>query len=139
MRKIAQTGFSLVAAIFLIVIVAGLGTFMITIGTTQQQTSLLSVLQSRAVFAADSGMQWGIGSVLATPPPGVCFASPTTFNLTGGALAGYTVSLSCSAVNIDEGPNNYNVFQLASTASRGLFGSPDFVSRTLRASVTTAP
>ncbi|MCH7696230.1 MAG: hypothetical protein IIB73_08050 [Proteobacteria bacterium] len=136
MRKIAQTGFSLVAAIFLIVIVAGLGTFMITIGTTQQQTSLLSVLQSRAVFAVDSGMQWGIGSVLAA---NVCFASPTTFNLTGGALAGYTVSLSCSAVNIDEGPSNYNVFQLASTASRGLFGSPDFVSRTLRASVTTAP
>lgn len=136
MKKIAQAGFSLVAAIFLIVIVASLGTFMITIGTTQQQTSLLSVLQSRAVFAADSGMQWAIGSVLAAD---VCFTSPTTFNLTGGALVGYTASITCNAVNIDEGPNNYNIFQLASTASRDTFGSPDFVSRTLRASVTTAP
>ncbi|MFQ5659793.1 MAG: hypothetical protein ACE5GZ_05160 [Gammaproteobacteria bacterium] len=138
MRKQLQTGFSLIAAIFLIVVVAALGTFMVTIGTTQQQTSLFSVLGTRALFAADSGMQWAIHFVVTN---NACLIPPNdSFTLVGGAAAGYDIKLGCAVTNVDEGPDNYNVFQLSATGSRGgVFGAQDFVSRTIRASVTTAP
>lgn len=131
-----QKGFSLVTAIFLLVVVATLGTYMVSIGTTQRQTSTLSVLGSRAVYAADSGMEWAIQNVLSND---ACFSSPTTFSLSGGAASGYSISASCTVTSHSEGADTYNVFRLTSTASRGSLGSPDFIQRSVRASVTAAP
>jgi len=119
-----------------LLVVAALGTFMVTIGTTQQQTSLLSILSSRALYAADSGMEWAIAMVLNAD---ACFGSPATFTLTGGATDGYAVTCTCSAGTYTEGPQTYNVFTLAATATQGNIGSPDYVQRSVRASVTTAP
>lgn len=134
-----QKGFSLVTAIFLLVVVAMLGTFMVTISTTQQQTSLLSVLSSRALYAADSGMEWSIATVLATD---TCFASPVpgNFTLSGGAANGYDVTNTCvSPGTYTEGADTYKVFSLTTTATHGSLGSADFVQRSVRASITTAP
>ena len=132
-----QRGFSLITAIFLLVVVATVGTFMVTIGSTQRQTSVLSVLSSRALYAADSGMEWAIATVLS--PPKVCFTSPTTFTLSGGAADGYSVTNTCAASSYTEGANTYNVFSLSTTASHGSVGSADYIRRSVRSSVTTAP
>ncbi|MBI2994809.1 MAG: pilus assembly protein MshP [Gammaproteobacteria bacterium] len=134
--KLRERGFSLVTAIFLLVVVAAIGTFMVTIGTTQQQTSLLSVLSSRALYAADSGMEWAIATVLNTD---ACFGSPTTFTLGGGAASGYSVTGTCAVSSHTEGPDTYNVFSLSATASLGSAGSPEYIRRSVRATVTTAP
>lgn len=129
-------GFSLVSVVFLLVVVAVLAAYMVTIGSTQRQTSTLSVLSARALAAAESGIEWGLASVIAG---NACFASPATFTLSGGSLDGYSVRATCSATAHLEGTVNYNVFRLNVTASRGTPGSADYVSRTIRSSVTPAP
>ena len=139
-----QRGFSLITAIFLIVVVAVLGVFMVTIGSVQQQTASFSLLSSRALYAADSGMQWGIRRITRDGAAGLsCPAAPASgqvsFNLSGGAAAGFAVTLTCSVQNFTENPDNYNVYSLTSFASRGSIGTPDYYSRTLRATITTAP
>ena len=134
--KARSGGFTLVSVIFLLVVVATLGAFMVSIGTTQRETSTLSVLSGRALAAAESGIEWAVHSVLTSD---ACFASPATFTLSGGAAAGYSVTATCSATSHVEGADTYNVFRLAVTASRGSPGSIGHVSRTIRASVTSAP
>jgi hypothetical protein len=127
----------LIGAIFLIVVVASLATFMVTIGSVQQTTSVYSLMSSRAQFAVEGGMQWAIGYVIAND---ACFAAPNdTFTLSGGASDGYTVTLTCLANNVDEGPDNYNVFHLTAVAEKGTIGGVDYYRRKLMASVTTAP
>ena len=135
MRRTAK-GFTLIGAIFLIVVVATLGTFMVSIGTVQRSTSVFSVMSSRALFAADSGMQWAINYVLTND---ACFGAPNdSFTLSGGGSDGYAVNLACTVSNVDEGPDNYNVFHLTATASKGTIGAVDYYRRSLSASVTTA-
>ena len=43
-----QRGFSLISAIFLLVVIAALGTFAVTLSTNQQQSAALDVLGARA-------------------------------------------------------------------------------------------
>ena len=59
-----QRGFSLVSAIFLLVVIAALGTFAVTLSTTQQQSSALDVMGARAYQAAQAGIEWGAFQVL---------------------------------------------------------------------------
>ena len=136
MRRTVK-GFTLIGAIFLIVVVAALGTFMVSIGTVQRSTSVFSLMSSRSQFAAESGMQWAINYVLTND---ACFGAPNdSFTLTGGSSDGYTIDLVCTVSNVDEGPDNYNVFHLTATASKGTIGAVDYYRRTVAASVTTAP
>jgi MSHA biogenesis protein MshP len=134
--KTRERGFSLVTAVFLMVIVASLGAYMVTIGTTQQQTSTLSILEGRAFAAAESGVEWGIAQVLSAD---ACFGSPVTFSLTGGAAADYSISATCASTSHIEGAATFNVFRIGVTASRGVVGNSDYVQRSMRAVVTTAP
>ena len=126
----------MITAIFILVIVAVLAVFMVTIGNVQQQTSVLSILSTRALFAADSGVQWAVRSVLAS---GNCSAFPASYLLTGGASNGYQINASCTSSAYTESPNTYNVYRISVTASRGNLGDADYVSRTIVAKVTNAP
>lgn len=134
--KRANSGFSLITAIFILVIVATLAVFMVTIGTVQQQTSVLSILSTRALFAADSGVQWAIHSVLTNSN---CSAFPANYVLNGGSSNGYQIKATCVATTYMESPDTYNVYRLSVTASLGNLGNADFVSRTIVAKVTDAP
>jgi MSHA biogenesis protein MshP len=132
----AQRGFTIVSTIFIIVVLALLAVFMTTIGTTQRATSTFSILGARAFFAAQSGMEWAVATVVGT---GGCFASPTMFTLAGGMTSGFDVRLECSATPINEAGVNYRVYQLRATASRGQSDEEDYFSRTIEATVTDAP
>ena len=59
-----QSGFSLVTAIFLLVILASLGAFIVTVSGLQQTSSALDVQGSRAYHAARSGIEWGTYQVV---------------------------------------------------------------------------
>ncbi len=132
-----QRGINLISVIFLLVVIASIGAFMVTIGNVQQQTSIFSVLSSRALYAAQSGMQWAVRTVLL--PPNNCSAFPATFSLTGGAASNFSVTASCSLDTVTENPNTYNVYKLEVLATLGSIGDPDYISRTIRAKVTDLP
>jgi len=125
-------GFSLVAAIFLLTILAALGAFIVTVSTSQQLGSALDVQGARAYQAARAGIEWGVYQVQSTPAynfsygtPAVavgsanpnsraCPASPAAFVPTAPTLAGFTVVVVCSA-NPD-GFGGPTVYQITSTA-----------------------
>jgi MSHA biogenesis protein MshP len=62
--KRIQSGFAMVAAIAILVILAALGTFAIRISTTQHTSFALDIQSSQVYQAARAGLEWGIYSVV---------------------------------------------------------------------------
>ncbi|MDJ0861039.1 MAG: hypothetical protein QNJ87_07235 [Gammaproteobacteria bacterium] len=140
---IRESGFSLVAAVFLVVTLAGLGTFMVTMSAVQQKTTLLALQGSRAERAVRSGVEWALHQVLdpAGNTAAACGAAPSnptvnTLALTVPGLTGFTVDVTCSYTQHQQGPDNFNVFAIDAVARYGAFGQPDFASRTLQVTAT---
>src|SRR5882762_4706935 len=124
-----QTGFSIIAAIFLLVVLALLGAFIVSVTGMQQSSGQLDVLGVRAYQSARAGMEWGAYQVLdplntlngggpntcpaATMPS--CPASPQNLPALAGSLSGLTVTCAQTA-NTTEGNRNVRVFQIVATA-----------------------
>jgi MSHA biogenesis protein MshP len=117
MSRERQKGFGLIAAIVILVILASLSVFITTLSTTQSANSALDTMGTRAFFAAQSGVEWGVYQTLkGTAPP--CAASPG-INTALGRIDGITVTVNCSAVIVDEAGANslYVVTALACNES----------------------
>ncbi len=140
----AQSGFSLVVAIFLLVVLAALGVFIVQIAMAQYQGVDLQLLTARDRSAAQSGIQFCVYQAL-HQGVGWCPLAPASarVSLAPPALPGYTVTVTCSATAhriYSAGRwHPYDAFALASTATSGTFGAADFVSRTVWRNVTNAP
>lgn len=138
---VKQRGFSLVSAIFLLVVLASLGAYMVTLSGVQQVTTSQSVQAARTYFAAKAGLEWGVhwatspGADAGDPTLGQCAASTGPFTLTGAGFEGVSVAVTCASTNIYAGNDDYRVFTLVSTATFGALGSPDYVERRLQAIV----
>jgi len=137
-RAAGQGGFSIISAIFLLVVLASMGAAMLTFSNVQQTTSTQDLQGIRAYQAARAGMEWGIYQVLRVPPPPAaapaCFANGSSVTL-AGTLAGFTVSVDCSASAYTEGANSGTVYTITSTASQGTAGSQTRIERQLQAVV----
>lgn len=59
-----QRGFTIVAAIFLLVVLGVLGAFIVTVSTTQHAGAALDVQGTETYRAARSGIEWGVYNVL---------------------------------------------------------------------------
>ena len=131
-----QSGFAAVAAIFLIVILAALGGFMLTFSNTQQLTAVQDLQGTRALWAARAGLEWGVASVancttfLETSKQTLP-ASPATFD------GGFTVQVGCTDHPYAEGSAtpNIHIYTITSTASTGTVGSIGYVERSMTATV----
>lgn len=137
-----QRGVALITAIFIITVLAALGAFLVQVTFTQQATVTGSVQGARAFFAAQSGMERLIRTVLLT---GACPVSLRTYALNGGATVGFQVEeVRCTPTVPQpvEGGVTYDIFDLEVRATFGSFTSPanpDFVQRRIRATVTNSP
>lgn len=121
-----QQGFAAIAAIFLVVVLAALGAFMLTFSNTQQLTSAQDIQGSRAYWAARAGLEWGITSITA-----VCPTSPKTVTVDV-----FTVVVTCALQTYTEAGSTVSVFQLNSVASSaGAVGSVGFIERSVSASL----
>jgi MSHA biogenesis protein MshP len=120
-------GMSLVAALFLIVVIAALGAFAVRIGLGQQQTVNLSLLTSRALAAANAGIDWSAARALDPTTPN---CSAGSLALTQAGLAGFTVDVTClSTPFLPEG----TLYVIEAVSRYGTYGQPDYVSRRVRA------
>ncbi|MCR4303399.1 MAG: hypothetical protein NUV63_04105 [Gallionella sp.] len=135
-----ERGFALVAAIFIVVVLAMLGIMMVTIGGMERATASAAVQGTRAFYAARSGIEWGIFQAM--PPTSSCAAS-SSFTLTVPGLDSFNVTVQCAltppGIQHRERGDTYNVYVVTSTATSGNFGDADYVSRTLQVTVTDAP
>jgi MSHA biogenesis protein MshP len=133
MRTKSQFGFSLVPALFLLVVLAALGVVAVRLAGVQQQTVVLAMQSGRAYAAARSGIDWSAYQALVN---GSCAAS--TLTLTEAGLAGFSVDTNCISTTHTEGPNTVRVYVIDAFAWSGSYGTPDYVSRRVRATVTDA-
>ena len=133
----AERGFSLVSALFVLIVVSLAGAAMLNLVATERRSSTLSLLGTRAYFGAHAGVNWAANKIGSDPT--ICPAPVTVFNLTEGALAGYRVSVACNLSDHLEGLVTSNVFRIVSTAELGVFGQPDYVSRRLEATIVGHP
>ncbi len=132
MMNKAIRGFSLISAIFLLVVIAALGTFAVTLSTTQQQSAALDVQGARAYQAARAGIEWGAYQVLQNGPG--CPVSAMPLPAMPNTLAGFSVTVTCSTVAPTEAGTTVNMYQIISTAKQGT--SPNSIERQI--SVTIA-
>lgn len=134
--KRTQNGFSLVSAIFLLVVLAGLGAAMVSFSTAQHQSQAMDVLGSRALQAANTGIEWAAYNIaLASNVPladTLVFVpgSPTAL---GGDLAQFTVNVSYSAVSQVEGTVTVWSHDIAASAVWGTAGTANYVERVVNA------
>jgi MSHA biogenesis protein MshP len=130
----SEQGFAAVTAIFLIVIVAALGAFMLTFSNTQQLTSAQDIKGSRAYWAARAGLEWGVASVLNTS---VCPTLPTP-SPTELQIENHKVILRCERYTYSEATQSVNIFEFTSVASpigAGAVGSLGYIERSVSASI----
>jgi MSHA biogenesis protein MshP len=124
----AQHGFAAIAAVFLVLILAAFGAFMVSFSNTQQLNSAQDLQGSRAYWAARAGLEWAIVSVGAS----ACWATtpPATID-------GFNMAISCSVLSYTEGVSAGPVliFRLESVASTGTVGSLGFIERSVSASL----
>jgi MSHA biogenesis protein MshP len=130
----AASGFALVAAIFLIVVLAALGLFAMQLYNAQQQSTTLSLLAARAQAAADTGIEYAANQSL---KHGTC--NNTTLALNQGALNGFSVNVTCTFTTHIISGVPYPVYDLTATATYGVYGKPEYVSRRAAKTVSTIP
>jgi MSHA biogenesis protein MshP len=121
-------GFSIISAVFILVILALVGGFSLNLSTRMSASTSLSTDGIRAYYAARSGLQWGIYQVVTTPAS--CPAT-TTLTFTQQGLKNFSTIVSCTSTSITESSTTFNLFSITSVASRGLSTDYDYVTRTL--------
>jgi MSHA biogenesis protein MshP len=139
-RRVACQGFSLVSAIFLLVVLAGLGAAIVYINGVQQTSSAMDIQGARAYQAARAGIEWGLFQQIrngsCVDAPGTSFAMPV-----GTTLSIFTVTVVChktagAVASLDR-------YQITSTAcnaqapatscTTGVGGGTGFVQRVVQA------
>lgn len=133
-----ESGFVLPTAIFLLVILAALGGYMVSLSRTSHLSSALDIQGSRAYQAARAGIEWAAWQLLQNPVP-LCTAVPTDLAFPAGTLASFTVSVSCVPLGpyvdgADPVVDTLTVYLVTSTATSGAIGEVDRVDRQIQAS-----
>jgi len=128
---VSQRGVSIVAAIFLLLLLAGLAALMSTLSMTQHATSAQDVQGSRAYQAARAGVEWGVYRALRD---GVC-ASSASLPALADDLQQFTVEVKCTETSTTEAGVSVTVYRIVSVATSGALGRPNYVERQLEAIV----
>lgn len=94
MTSVAQRlrGFAILSAIFILVVLAALGAFILSISTNQQIGSALDVQGVRAYQAARAGIEWGLFRQLQA----ASCAGATSFVPAATTLSAFTVTVVCT-------------------------------------------
>ncbi|MCB1801833.1 MAG: pilus assembly PilX N-terminal domain-containing protein [Gammaproteobacteria bacterium] len=121
-------GFTLISALFVIVVVSALGVYLTGLSTVAHSSSALAVRSSQAIYAAQAGVEWVVFRLAAGDS---CGSLPTA-----PVIDGFSISVdACSTQTITEGSASYPLHDITVTASIGSYGDPAFVTRRLSAAV----
>ena len=146
-RRIRSAGMALMSAIFLIVVLIGLGLAMMNLSNVEHDTASKAILAAKVYYGARAGMDWGIQQANAagwacSPPPA---GSSATFNLTQGSLNGVAVTVTCVAAPQgvstcgSAGTSLCQTYYLTSAATTGTLGTLSYAERHLEATISNIP
>lgn len=131
-------GFALVLALFLIVSLAAMGAYLVTVSNVQVESTAKDELGARAYQAARAGLEWGAYRVLRDTN---CAAGPVVIAFATVELAGFQAEVTCEDFGPEtEGGGTVNTFRIVSTGCNlnpcsGAPG-PTYVNRQLQLTVT---
>jgi type II secretory pathway pseudopilin PulG len=129
MNKFNQ-GFTLLGSIFILVVLALAGTYLVRLAGMQYQSNNYDILTMRAKHAAQSAialskMQW-------QTDPQHCPEKTLQFDANMGALAGFKVVISCQQViHYPQLNATFHAVHLQAVATKGSFGEKDYVAKSL--------
>lgn len=125
-----QSGFAAIAAVFLLVVLAGMGAYMVTFSNAQQLGSAQDIQSTRAYWAARAGLEWALGSLTldstGCPPTA---GKPTSVD-TGSV---FSLDIKCDPQTYLEGNVTVKMYTIESIASSGSAGSVGYVERSVSA------
>ncbi len=115
-----QRGVSVITAIFLLLLMAGLAAFMVSLTSVTSANLASDVGGARAYQAARAGAEWGMYQL---DPNADTFSNVDLINcpaVGGPSIPGYTVTVSCTAYpgsgHYSEGSRNIRIFRIVSLA-----------------------
>jgi len=107
-----QRGVGLAAALFLLLVIGALISFLLTMSGLQHSSSALDLQGARAYQAARAGIEWGVYRALRD---GACTGS-SSFSLAAD-LSEFTVTVQCAVTPYTEADSTAkNVYALTATA-----------------------
>lgn len=122
-----QTGFALLIAIFVLLIITSITMMGFHFAKASQQNIYLSLLEARANMAAVSALEVAARSYQRSPDK--CPAQTFIFTKEMGALQGFKVDISCEDENaLREEDNNPIGISLKAIATHGNTGESDYIS-----------
>lgn len=131
-----QTGFLLPAAIFLLVVLAGLGAYAVNINTVQLATATQDIQATRAYHLARAGAELSAYYVMQTS---VVTDIPTSCNASASTtitLDGFSIARSCTPINVpyyEQGSDReIGIYNITSTASYGTANTLNYVQREIK-------
>ena len=134
----------LVLAVFMLVMLASISAYLLTISNLQVQTATQDELGARAYQSARTGIDWGAYQILRAPAQAfatACAAGTSTQTIAlAGQLAGFSVAVSCQAGAVQtEGANTFRAYNITATGCNqaGCPGTagPTYVERQLKLSL----
>jgi len=121
-------GIGVIAAIAILVVLAGLAAFIVSVVGLRSQSTALDVLGTRAFQSARTGIEWGMyqiqnpeetagaRSLLCTAGGGV-IGTLNSGNGLGGTLSDFTVTVNCQVFNTySEAGNSIWVYKIVAVA-----------------------
>jgi MSHA biogenesis protein MshP len=129
-----MAGFSLITVLFLLVVVTGIGGYLVNLSVTQHLGSALAGQESRAYYAALSGLEWAayeISNDVDDPPD--CPVVGTSF-----AVEGFSVRLTACSRDYpitEVSGDDYALYDVTVEAVSGTFGDWDYTRRAVRATL----
>lgn len=114
-RHSNESGFAIVSAVFLLVVLAALGALAVSVFRVQQASASLDQLGARAYQTAQAGIEWGAWRIL---QGGAACAASTSLAGFPGVLGEFTVTVTCLAQGpyTEGGPPTKSVYTLTATA-----------------------
>ncbi|MBD1401408.1 pilus assembly protein MshP [Pelovirga terrestris] len=125
MNGLDQKGFTLVQAVFILVVLGLLGMVMVRLIGVQTSTGVMALQGARAYHAARSGLEWG-----------AAWASAGKSCSGNMQIDGFDVEVACEDPDsFNEAGLDYVVYNIKATAKYGTYGDVSFVSRSVEMKV----
>ena len=127
-----QAGFSIVMAIFILVVLSLLGSYMVKLSGVQHATSTYVIQGANAYQAAKAGIGWAISRISAG---GVCGDISSASPLSFADINDFSVTLICSSQTFSEGTDAPVVYKITALSEFGAYNSANYISRKIEVSI----
>lgn len=135
-----HTGSTLVMTLVIMVIIAILATYILSLQAMQYSDSSLSRYSTQAHFAAYSGMQWAEEMIKTGQSHQLqCNNNSIKFELLGGATVGFNLTIQCHSFSIQEGTQSYIIYKIDVIATKNLVAKSQILSQTISKTFTSLP